>query len=79
MLQALKINRNPYGDRTTGKMINLLANELSVFDGSAIYLHFLWSGPISAVIIGCLLYNVSGISGIFGMVAFFVVAPVQGN
>jgi hypothetical protein len=38
----------------------------------------MWSAPLSALIIAYFLYHAAGYAGIIGIIAVFIVVPVQG-
>ncbi|XP_001604413.2 multidrug resistance-associated protein 4 isoform X1 [Nasonia vitripennis] len=75
--KALKLNLTALGETAPGKVVNLVANDVNRFDLVSITLHHMWSAPISAVIISYFLYREAGWAGPIGMIAVFIVAPIQ--
>ena len=65
------------GDTAPGKVVNLVANDVNRFDLVCIFIHHMWSAPLSAIIIAILLYKDAGYAGLIGMAAVFIVVPIQ--
>lgn len=57
--------------------MNLIANDVSRFDMVSMFIHHMWSGPLSTLIIGYFLYVEAGFAGVLGIAAVFVVVPIQ--
>lgn len=67
-------------ETSTGQIVNLMSNDVGRFDSSAIYLHYLYIGPIQAVIVAVVLYfYVIGPSCLAGMAILIFFAPFQSN
>ena len=49
--QALRLSKKALGESTIGQMVNLLSNDVSRFDFSTIFIHYLWCGPLQFLII----------------------------
>lgn len=75
--KALRLSQNALGDTAPGKVVNLLSNDVNRFDLVSILIHYLWSSPILAVVIGYLLYTEVGFAGFIGICIVFSVVPMQ--
>ncbi|XP_043486928.1 ATP-binding cassette sub-family C member 4-like isoform X2 [Polistes fuscatus] len=75
--KALRLSQTALGDTAPGKVVNLVANDVNRFDLVSIFIHHMWSAPLSALIIAYFLYTEAGYSGLFGIAAVFVVVPIQ--
>ncbi|KAI4502295.1 hypothetical protein M0802_002207 [Mischocyttarus mexicanus] len=75
--KALRLSQTALGDTAPGKIVNLVANDVNRFDLVSIFIHHMWSAPLSALIIAYFLYTEAGYSGLFGIAAVFVVVPIQ--
>eukprot|EP00070_Physeter_catodon_P046580 XP_028353474.1 multidrug resistance-associated protein 4 isoform X3 [Physeter catodon] len=62
---------------TTGQIVNLLSNDVNRFDQVTIFLHFLWAGPLQAIIVTILLWMEIGISCLAGMAVLIILLPLQ--
>lgn len=58
-------------------MVNLVANDVNRFDLVSIFIHHMWSAPLSTLIIAYFLYIEAGYAGLIGIAAVFVVVPIQ--
>lgn len=77
LLQALRLSRAALGDTASGKVVNLLSNDVSRFDIVSIFIHHMWVAPLSAVIIMYFLWTQAGLAGLIGMIPIFLVVPLQ--
>ncbi|CAH1104964.1 unnamed protein product [Psylliodes chrysocephalus] len=75
--KALKLSKTALGDTASGKIVNLLSNDVSRFDLVSLFLHQMWLGPCSAIIIMVLLYRDAGYAGIVGILAVFITVFLQ--
>ncbi|KAK1124888.1 hypothetical protein K0M31_006238 [Melipona bicolor] len=75
--KALRLSKTALGETAPGKVVNLVANDVNRFDLVSIFIHHMWSAPISALIIAYFLYNEAGYAGLIGIAAVFVVVPIQ--
>lgn len=76
-LQALKLSVTALGETAPGKIVNLVANDVNRFDLVSVFIHHMWSAPLSALIIGYILYTEAGLAGVIGIAAVFIVVPIQ--
>ena len=75
----MKLSTTALGETAPGKIVNLVANDVNRFDLVSIFIHFMWSAPLSALIIAYFLYTEAGYAGFIGIGAVFLVVPVQGK
>ncbi|KAJ8669276.1 hypothetical protein QAD02_000535, partial [Eretmocerus hayati] len=75
--KALRLSKTALGEVAPGKVVNLLANDVGRFEMVAIPLHYMWSGPLIALIIASVLIHKDGFSGIIGIVVIFFVISIQ--
>ena len=76
-MQGLKLSQKSIGQTTTGHMVNLMSNDVSRFDWSLIFLHYLWVGPLQALIITSILLFVLGPSCLIGIAILILLVPLQ--
>ncbi|XP_003699290.2 ATP-binding cassette sub-family C member 4 isoform X1 [Megachile rotundata] len=75
--KALRLSKTALGETAPGKVVNLVANDVNRFDLVSIFIHHMWSAPLSALIIAYFLYTEAGYAGLIGIAAVFVVVPIQ--
>ncbi|XP_043465525.1 ATP-binding cassette sub-family C member 4-like [Leptopilina heterotoma] len=75
--KALKLSKTALGETAPGKIVNLVANDVNRFDLVSVLIHYMWSAPLSALIIAYLLYSEAGYAGLIGIAVVFVVVPIQ--
>ncbi|KAJ8012699.1 hypothetical protein DPEC_G00045600 [Dallia pectoralis] len=75
--KALCLNSTALGQTTTGKIVNLLSNDVNKFDEVTIFLHYLWVGPLQAAAVLVLLWYDIGPSCLAGMAVLVFLMPVQ--
>ncbi|KOC62297.1 putative multidrug resistance-associated protein lethal(2)03659 [Habropoda laboriosa] len=75
--KALRLSKTALGETAPGKVVNLVANDVNRFDLVSIFIHHMWSAPLSALVIAYFLYIEAGYSGLIGIAAVFVVVPIQ--
>lgn len=76
--KSLKIMKASAEEGQNGKIINILANDLSRFDDAFIAFPDLFGGPILTVLFLVAIYMEIGVAGIIGVACLFAFAPVQG-
>ena len=59
-------------------MVNLLSNDVSRFNTSFLYHHYLWIGPLQALISLPILYHTIGPSCLVGFSILILFIPLQG-
>lgn len=75
--KALRLCKTALGETAPGKIVNLVANDVNRFDLVSIFIHYMWSAPLSALIVAYILYQEIGYAGLIGIAAIFVVVPIQ--
>ncbi|XP_036143538.1 multidrug resistance-associated protein 4 [Monomorium pharaonis] len=75
--KALCLSETALGETAPGKVVNLVANDVNRFDYVTVLIHYMWSAPISALIVAYILYLEVGYAGLIGTAAIFVVVPIQ--
>ncbi|KAG7502088.1 Multidrug resistance-associated 4 [Solea senegalensis] len=75
--KALCLNNTAFSKTTTGQIVNLVSNDVNKFDEVTLHLHFLWIGPLQAVVVIVLLIYAIGPSCLAGMAVFFILMPLQ--
>jgi len=65
-------------ETSTGQIVNLMSNDVGRFDSTAIYLHYLFIGPLQAIVVVVILYfYVIGPSCLAGLVILILFVPFQ--
>ncbi|XP_053685732.1 ATP-binding cassette sub-family C member 4 [Sabethes cyaneus] len=64
-------------DGLSGKIINLLSNDVSKFDVALAFVHDLWKGPSECLLLGYFIYLEIGYSGLLGMAFLLSFIPLQ--
>jgi ABC-type multidrug transport system fused ATPase/permease subunit len=75
--KSLRLSRTALGETAAGKVVNLLSNDVSRFDMVSIFLHAMWTAPLSALIITYFLFVNAGYSGLIGIGIVFLIVPLQ--
>lgn len=75
--KALRLSKTALGETAPGKVVNLVANDVNRFDLVTIFIHHMWSAPLSALIVAYILYQEVGYAGLIGIATVFVVVPIQ--
>ncbi|XP_061571906.1 ATP-binding cassette sub-family C member 4-like [Cololabis saira] len=75
--KALRLSNESMGRTTTGQIVNLLSNDINRFDEIVLDLHYLWLGPLQAVVIIFFLWYEVGVSCMAGVATIAVMLPVQ--
>ncbi|CAH1183645.1 unnamed protein product [Phaedon cochleariae] len=75
--KALRIRLTALGGRTVGNAVNLMSNDVTRFDLAAIFLHYLWIGPLQLLFIIYFMYKEVGNAALVGILAIVCVMPLQ--
>ncbi|XP_037829737.1 multidrug resistance-associated protein 4 isoform X2 [Kryptolebias marmoratus] len=75
--KALCLSSEAMGQTTTGQIVNLLSNDVRCFDEITLNLHYLWVGPLQAVVIIAVLWYEVGPSCLMGVAAIALMMPIQ--
>ena len=68
VIQCLKLSPKALGKTSTGQVVNLLANDIAIFETCSLYFSILWTGPLlvlASIVIMCFY---------FGIYAFVIIA-----
>nr|CAD7262111.1 unnamed protein product [Timema shepardi] len=76
--KTLRLSRTALGQTETGKMVNLLSNDVNRFEQLTYFLHYLWVLPIQTIIIIAIIWQWVGVSAAIGVGTIFMqTIPVQ--
>ncbi|MEE6470889.1 hypothetical protein FKM82_009105 [Ascaphus truei] len=75
--KALRLSNTAMEKTTTGQIVNLLSNDVNKFDQVTIFLHFIWAGPLQAIVVTVLLWIEIGPSCLAGMAVLIILMPLQ--
>lgn len=64
-------------NQDAGKILNMISSDVNRLESATIYVHYLWSGPLQAIIIVYFLWKLVGIASIIGLLIFIVFIPIQ--
>lgn len=74
--KALRLSQTALGETSTGKVVNLLTNDVNRFDWATFFINSLWISPFLTFIVGCLLWADIGFVGLIGIVVIFMVVSM---
>ncbi|XP_031342454.1 multidrug resistance-associated protein 4-like isoform X5 [Photinus pyralis] len=74
--KILKLSKNALKQSTPGQILNLISNDVNVFDKLVFASQFLWAAPFQAIIVTSLMYREVGVSSIFGVGLFVLFIPL---
>lgn len=77
--KALRLSKSTTEDGISGKVINLISNDLAKFDIGFAFIHDVWKGPLESIVFGCVIYREIGISAVIGMAFLASFIPLQGE
>lgn len=75
--QALRLSQTALGDTASGKVVNLLSNDVSRFDILSLCLNAMWTAPLLSFIVTCLLWREIGAAGLVGVAIILTVVVIQ--
>ncbi|XP_029718005.2 ATP-binding cassette sub-family C member 4-like [Aedes albopictus] len=76
--KALQLSTTLSADGLSGRIINLISNDVSRFDYAVIFFHDLWKGPVELVIVSVLVYRLMGPTALIGIAILLLFIPGQG-
>lgn len=75
----LRLSRSALNQTQIGQVVNLLSNDVSRFDLTPVYLHYIWIMPIQAFVSAFFMYESVGYSVLAGLFVITLQAvPLQG-
>ncbi|XP_034461847.1 multidrug resistance-associated protein 4-like isoform X1 [Hippoglossus hippoglossus] len=75
--KALSLSSESMGQTTTGQIVNLISNDANRLDEITLNLHYLWVGPLQAMVIIVFLWYEIGQSCLAGVAVVALMLPVQ--
>nr|CAD7398178.1 unnamed protein product [Timema poppensis] len=75
--KSLRLSRAALGETATGKVVNLLSNDVARFDLVFLMFHSLWLGPLVTVAIAYIIWQEAGVPGLVGVIVVLLVLPTQ--
>ncbi|XP_037911371.1 probable multidrug resistance-associated protein lethal(2)03659 [Hermetia illucens] len=75
--KILGISKSSLNDGMSGQAINILSNDLTIFDMCMTYVCEVFRGPLEAILFGYLMYLEIGISSIIGVGFMLLFLPAQ--
>lgn len=73
------LSQKSLGQTTIGQMVNIMTNDVNRFDGTLVFLHYLWIAPIQALVATTILLFVIGPSCLVGLGVLILFAPLQSS
>lgn len=75
--KSLRLSKTALGETTVGQVVNLLSNDVNRFDVAVIFLHYLWIGPLSTVLITYLMWLEISWAAVVGVGVMLAFIPLQ--
>lgn len=75
--KTLKLSKNALAETTVGQIVNLMSNDVSRFDMTTLFLHYLVMGPLEVLVGMVLIYNSVGWIGLTGATFLLLSIPIQ--
>ncbi|XP_046989445.1 ATP-binding cassette sub-family C member 4-like isoform X1 [Schistocerca americana] len=76
--KTIRLSKATAGQTATGKMINLLSNDVNRFDFVTFFLHYFWITPLETVVATYFIWKAVGWAAIIGVAGIFLqTMPVQ--
>uniref|UniRef100_A0A1B6EFU5 Cystic fibrosis transmembrane conductance regulator n=1 Tax=Clastoptera arizonana TaxID=38151 RepID=A0A1B6EFU5_9HEMI len=76
--KALRLSKTALGQTTPGQVVNLVSNDVARFEMIALFVHYLYIGPVQTLIILYFLWEQIGVASIIGLAALIIFIPFQG-
>lgn len=74
--KTLRLSQTSLTETSSGKLINLLSNDVGRFDFAHMYYNYLWIAPLFTFIVACYLWFEIGFSGLIGIGIIFTIMPI---
>lgn len=76
--KSLRLTKNALGDTTAGQVVNLLSNDVGIFERSILFIHYLWVGPLEVLAVTIILsYILDFWSAFVGIAVLLFIIPIQ--
>uniref|UniRef100_A0A1B6L2F8 ABC transmembrane type-1 domain-containing protein n=1 Tax=Graphocephala atropunctata TaxID=36148 RepID=A0A1B6L2F8_9HEMI len=75
--KSLRLSKAALGQTTVGQVVNLMTNDVNRFDMGIIFIHYLWIGPVTTVVVTFFLWQQIGVAALVGVAALLVSIPAQ--
>ena len=75
--KSVKLSQKALTKTSVGQIINFMSNDVNRFDISVAYCHYLWVGPVQALITTAILYRLIGVTSLIGLGIILVFVPFQ--
>lgn len=75
--KALRLSRTSLQSTTSGKILNLLTNDVGKIDNAMLGLHQIWLGPLETIVVIVLVYQQIGLSALSGILILGLLSPAQ--
>lgn len=73
--KALRLSQTALGETSTGKLVNLLSNDVNRFDWATLFVNALWASPILTIIVACLVWIEVKFAGLIGISVVLSIVP----
>ncbi|XP_060849436.1 ATP-binding cassette sub-family C member 4-like isoform X2 [Rhopalosiphum padi] len=74
--KALRLKTNSL-ETTTGRIVNLMSNDVIRFDLTIVYIGYIFIGPIETIMVTYFLWKEVGVASILGVATFIIFIPLQ--
>ncbi|XP_054272057.1 probable multidrug resistance-associated protein lethal(2)03659 [Macrosteles quadrilineatus] len=75
--KSLRLSKMSLGKTTVGQVVNLMTNDVNRFDMGIIFVHYLWIGPLTTLVVMYFLWIEIGVAALVGVGALLVSIPAQ--
>lgn len=75
--KVLRLTKSSIDENQTGKIINLVSNDLDKFGDGVEALHDIWRGPLESAAFFTIIYMEIGVAAVVGMVFLLSFIPLQ--
>uniref|UniRef100_A0A2S2PMH1 Multidrug resistance-associated protein 4 n=2 Tax=Schizaphis graminum TaxID=13262 RepID=A0A2S2PMH1_SCHGA len=74
--KALRLKTNSL-ETTTGRIVNLMSNDVIRFDLTIVYIGYIFIGPLETIMVTYFLWKEVGVPSILGVATFIIFIPLQ--
>ncbi|XP_031342453.1 probable multidrug resistance-associated protein lethal(2)03659 isoform X4 [Photinus pyralis] len=74
--KILRLSKEALNQRTPGQILNLISNDVNIFDRMVFTSQYLWVGPLQTFIILGLMYREVGVASFFGLALLLLFIPL---